>query len=166
MVTPEKLRRYPFFACLTLDQIGILAKAGEELSVEVGHSFFREGDELKCLFFVLDENVDITLEIPDKSVEQDIGRQILGNLINRDATVSSADPGQIFAWSALLPPHISTASATTRVPSRVIAFDCEELKLAFQEDCLFANVMLNKIAVVIRQRLRDMRIHSLAFIPA
>ncbi len=166
MVTPEKLRRYPFFACLTLDQIGILAEAGEELSVEAGHSFFREGDELKSLFFVLKGNVDITLEIPDRSVVPDLSRQILGNLIFRDATVSSASPGQIFAWSALLPPHVSTANATARVPSRVIAFDCEELKLAFQEDCLFANVMLKKIAVVIRQRLRDMRIQSLAFIPA
>jgi len=118
------------------------------------------------LFFVLDGNVDITLEITDRGVEQDLSQQILGNFIYRDATVSSVDPGQIFAWSALLPPHISTASATARVPSRVIAFDCEALKLAFQEDCLFANDMLKKIAVVIRQRLRDMRIQSLAFVPA
>jgi len=42
MIAVEKLRRYPFFACLTLDQISILAMAGEELSVEAGHSFFRE----------------------------------------------------------------------------------------------------------------------------
>jgi CRP-like cAMP-binding protein len=164
MISTELLRRYPFFACLTQDQIVTLAEAGEELSIEAGHCFFHEGDRLKSLFFVLEGNIDIAIGIPDRSVKQDISEGILGNFIAEEVTVSNVTPGQIFAWSAMIPPHVSTASATATVPSRVIAFDCEELMQAFKKDCNFGYIMLQKVAGVIRGRLRDMRIQSLAFV--
>jgi len=166
MISTESLRRYPFFACITRDQLVILANVGELLDIEAGHYFFHEGDRLNSLFFVLEGNIDIAIGIPDRTVEQNVREQIMGNFIAEEVTVSTVRPGQIFAWSALIPPHVSTASAKATVPSRVIAFDTEPLKQAFQTDCSFNNLMLQKIAVVIRQRLRDMRIQSLAFIPA
>ena len=166
MVSPELLRRYPFFACLTPDQIFTLAKAGEELKIEAGHYFFHEGDSLNSLFFVLEGNIDITVGVPDRSVKQDVSESIMGNFIAEEVTVSHVTPGQIFAWSAMIPPHVSTASATATVPSRVIAFDCEELMQTFEKDCKFGYLMLQKVARVIRGRLRDMRIQSLAYVHA
>ncbi len=166
MISTELLRRYPFFACLTQDQLVTLANAGEELNIGAGHCFFHEGDRLKSLFFVLEGNIDIAIGIPDRSVKQDVREQIMGNFIAEDVTVSTVSPGQIFAWSTMIPPHVSTASATATVPSRVIAFDCEELMQAFKKDCQFGYLMLQKVAGVIRGCLRDMRIQSLAFVHA
>ena len=102
--------------------------------------------------------------MPDKSVEQEVRDHIMGNFIEEIVTVSSITPGQIFAWSAMIPPNVSTASAKAAVPCRVVVFDCEALTQAFQDDCPFGYLMLQKIAGVIRQRLRDMRIQSLAFV--
>ncbi|HET6443817.1 MAG TPA: cyclic nucleotide-binding domain-containing protein [candidate division Zixibacteria bacterium] len=166
MISPETLRRYSFFACLTYDQIVTLAMAGQLLDIEAGGYFFHEGDNLDSLFFVLEGNIDIAIGIPDRTIKQHVHDQIMGNFIAEDVTVSTVSPGQIFAWSALIPPHVSTASAKATLPSRVISFDCEALMQAFQKDCIFGNLMLQKIAVVIRQRLRNMHIQSLAFIPA
>jgi CRP-like cAMP-binding protein len=166
MVSNELMRRYPFFSCLTLDQMNQLGAVGEELAVEAGHYFFQEGDRLTNLYMVLEGNIDIAIGIPDRSVKQDISENILGNFTPREVTVSHVRPGQIFAWSALINPHVSTASARTTVRSRVIAFDCDELNGIFQDDCEFGYLMLQKVAGVIRQRLRDMRIQSLALTPS
>lgn len=166
MVLQELMCRYPFFACLTHDQIVTPANAGEELNIEAGHYFFHEGDSLKSIFFVLEGNIDITVGIPDRSVKQDVREGIMGNFIAEDVTVNNVTPGQIFAWSAMIPPNVSTASATSTVPSRVVAFDCEKLIHAFQKDSNFGYRMLQKVAGVIRQRLRDMRRQSLAFVHA
>jgi CRP-like cAMP-binding protein len=166
MISPELIRRYPFFSGLNFDQITTLAKVAEEVSVETGHYFFHEGDRLRKLFLVMEGKVDVTVSITDRNHVQDVAEQIVGNFITEHVAVSTIGPGQLFAWSALLPPYVSTAGARALAPSRVLAFDSEDLYKIFQEDCAFGYLMLQKVAGVIRQRLRDMRIQSLAFVPA
>ena len=166
MVSPELLRRYPFFAGLTHDQVHILAMKANEESVEAGHYFFHEGDALDRLFFTIAGTIDIVVGIPDHNEVQETANQILGNFVAEDVTVSNVGPGQIFAWSALIPPHISTAGAISRTSSIVVTFGREDLSEVFRNDCDFSYLMLEKVAGVIRQRLRDMRIQSLAFVHA
>ena len=166
MISPELIRRYPFFSGLNYDQITALAILADEMTVEAGHYFFQEGDKLKKLFLVMDGEVDIAVKVPDRNHVQDVAEQIMGNFITKDVSVSSVGPGQLFAWSALIPPHVSMASAIAVTQTRVLAFDSEDLFKIFEEDCKFGYLMLQKIANVIRQRLRDMQIQSLAFIPA
>jgi CRP-like cAMP-binding protein len=90
----------------------------------------------------------------------------MGNFITKDVTVSDVGPGQLFAWSALIPPHVSTAGAKAVTPTRVLSFDNEDLFKIFQEDRNFGYLMLQKVASVTRQRLRDMQIQSLAYVSA
>ena len=166
MISPELIRRYPFFAGLTRGQIVALAMVADEKLVEAGHVFFDEGDKLEKLYFVLDGNVDLAVSVPDSNKNHDRAEQIMGNFITEAITVSTVGHGQIFAWSSLIPPHNSTASARATIPCRVLVFDSENLSEIFQRDCQFGYLMLQKVANVIRKRLHDMRIQSLAFIPA
>ena len=46
MVSLELLRCYPFFGGLDTDQLNILAKLADEMTVEAEHIFFREGDSV------------------------------------------------------------------------------------------------------------------------
>lgn len=165
MISPELIRRYPFFSGLNFDQITTLAIVADEVTVEEGYYFFHEGDRLRELFFLMDGKVDITVGVPDRNHVQNVNEQIMGNFITKDVTVSDVGPGQLFAWSALIPPHVSTAGARAATQTRVLVFDCEELLRIFQEDSEFGYLMLQKIANAIRQRLRDMRIQSLAHVP-
>ncbi len=165
MISPELIRRYPFFAGLNHHQILDLAMVADVVTVEVGDYFFREGDNLKEFFLVVDGSIDITISVTDRSVAQNIIENILGNFITKEITVSTIGPGQIFGWSALIPPHTSTATARAARSSRVVAFDGEQLRHSFQDDCNFGYLMLQIIAGVVRQRLRDMHIQSLAFVP-
>jgi CRP/FNR family cyclic AMP-dependent transcriptional regulator len=161
MISPELLRRYPFFAGLSHDQIVKLAKVGNELPVDAEHYFFHEGETLDCFNLVVEGAVAIVIEVPDQGVEQKLAGQLTGELQTKDVVVSAVGPGEVFGWSGLVPPHKATTSVKATTPCRVIAFNCQELLQAFDDDCRFGYVMMQKTAQIIRDRLRDIRIESL-----
>lgn len=164
MISPELLRRYPFFAGLSYDQIVALADAAEEIAVDSGHYFFREGDELNRFYLTIEGAIGILNELPDQTVDHKLAEQLTGQLRMREVVMSTVGPGDVFGWSGLLAPHRAVASAKALMPARVIAFDCPQLLSRFEEDCCFGYLMMQKIAQVICERLRDMRIESLAFV--
>jgi len=162
MISPELIRRYPFFAGLNHHYVGTLAKLADEVSVETGHCFFREGDELKKLYLIIEGAVAIVIGVPDRDEEQPLSGQLTGKMKTKDITVSTVGTGGVFGWSALIPVHISTASAKALTSCRVIALDCEKLRPMFKEDCNLAYLMTLKAAQIVRERLRDIRIETLA----
>ncbi len=162
MISPELIRRYPFFAGLNHDYVGTLAKLAEEVSVEAGYCFFHEGDELKKLYLVVEGSVAIVIGVPDRGAEQPLSGQLTGRMRTKDITVSTIGIGGVFGWSALIPSHISTASAKALTSCRAIALDCEKLRPVFEEDRNLAYLMTLKAAQIVRERLRDVRIETLA----
>ncbi|MFN2114196.1 MAG: cyclic nucleotide-binding domain-containing protein [Anaerolineae bacterium] len=163
MVSPELIRRYPFFAGLDHDQIELLARNAQEVSVEEGHRFFREGDELERFYLMIKGAADIVMEVPDRDkASKDISGQLTGEMATNDVTVSSVGSGDVFGWSGLIPPHTASAGAIARTPSRVAEFDSHALNDAFAEDRLLGFVLTQRAANVMRERLRDIRIESLS----
>jgi CRP-like cAMP-binding protein len=162
MVSPELIRRYPIFAGLSLEQITTLAEVAEEMAVNADYYFFQEGKELDHFYIVLEGRVGILVDLPAQGVRQPVSQQITGSLETGEVLVSTIEPGEMFAWSALIPPHTATSSAKALVSSDVLSFDCREMRKIFQEDCRFAYLMAQKAAQRIRHRLQDMRIESLS----
>ena len=162
MVSPELIRRYPIFAGLSFDQITILADLAEEMGVNADYYFFQEGEELDHFYIVVEGRVGIFAELPAQGVREPVSRQLTGNLVSEEFLVSTIEPGEMFAWSALIPPHTATSSAKALAASNVLTFDCVKMRKIFQEDCRFAYLMAQKGAQRIRHRLRDMRIESLS----
>jgi len=162
MISPQLIRRYPFFAGLDHNYVGTLAKLADEVSVEAGHCFFGEGDELKRLHLIVEGAVAIVIGVPDRDAAQPLSGQLTGKLTTKDITVSTVGTGGVFGWSALIPPYISTASAKALTPCRAIALDCEKLRPVFEEDRNLAYLMTLKAAQIVRDRLRDTRIETLA----
>ena len=164
MISVEIMRRYPIFAGLTHDQLKILAKYAKEQSVENGHFFFREGDNLDWFYIILEGAVAIFIELPDQEVEQSVAGQLTGKLETKEAIVSTVGSGDIFGWSGLVAPYVATAGAKAITDCRVVGFNSKELLKIFDEDTRFGYQMTHKAAQVIRDRLRDIRIESLAFV--
>lgn len=162
MISPEMIRRYPFFAGLNHDYVGTLAKLADEVSVDAGHCFFHEGDELKKLYLVIEGAVALFVQVPDRDKEQPLSGQLTGNLSTKDVTVSTVGTGGVFGWSALIPSHEATAGAKALTPCRAIALDCEDLRPMFEQDRELAYLMTLKAAQIVRGRLRDIHIETLA----
>lgn len=166
MVSPELIRRYPFFAGLSMDQIKVLAEAAEDETVEAGHYFFHEGEELPCFCIALEGAIAIVIELPERGVEHKLSEQLAGEYQTKEVVISTVGPGEAFAWSALVPPHKATAGVKATTRARVIHFRADKLRAAFEEDCGFGYLMMRKVAQVIRDRLRDTRIQSLPYFAA
>ncbi|MBN1993550.1 MAG: cyclic nucleotide-binding domain-containing protein [Anaerolineae bacterium] len=164
MISPEIIRRYSFFAGLSHEHVITLAKVAEEIVVETGHYFFHEGDELDQLYLVVEGAVAIVIEVPAADVEHKLSEQFTGELKTEDVVLSAIGPGEVFGWSALVPPHQATTSGKATTPGRVIALDAQELLSIFEDNCRFGYLMIQKMAQVVRDRLRDMRTESLAHI--
>lgn len=162
MVPIESIRRYPFFAGFDNGQVADLARVAEEIFVETGHQFIHEGENITSFFLVLEGAVGITLNVTDRSMKQSLTRQITNNLITKDVTVSNVGVGEMFGWSALVPPNISTANAKALTPCRAMVFDCQKLQPFIDNDSCFGHMLTLKAAQVIRERMRDQRIEMLA----
>jgi CRP-like cAMP-binding protein len=153
VITPDMISRYPFFADLAPDHVAILASVAEGLTTQTGEYIFHEGDNLCCFYIVVEGAVGVVYEVIKQG---DQGQK-------EDVVFSAIGPGGAFAWSALVPPHIATASAKALSPCWLISFDCQKLSKIFEDDCEFGFRMLMKVAQISRDRLRDTRIESLVF---
>ncbi len=164
MISPEIIRRYPFFAGLSFSQIEFLAQNAEEALEEADAYFFHDGDRLESFYLVLEGEVSIVIELPDQTKKQTVAGQLTGDLTTKEVVVSTVGSGDVFGWSGMVEPHLATAGANAVTACRVVQFDCAALLAQFEEDCEFGFIMVQKAAQVIRDRLRDMRLESLAFL--
>jgi CRP-like cAMP-binding protein len=164
MISTEIIRRYPFFAGLTFEQIGILAKLGDESRAEKNHDFFKENDVLKSIYLVLEGAVAIIVEVPDRDVKQSVADQLTGEMKMKDIALSTVGSGDIFGFPALIPPYNANANAKAITHCRVVEFDCTELLKEFDKDCGFGYVMTQRVAQLAVERLRDLRVETLACI--
>jgi CRP-like cAMP-binding protein len=162
MVPIELIRRYPFFAGFSHEQLVDLSMAAEQVFVEAGHQIVFEGERLTNFYLVLEGSVGIFVKVPDGDSEQSLTRQITNDLITKDVVVSNVGVGELFGWSALVPPNMSTANAKALTACHIMEFDYHALAPIIEEDCCFGHLLTLKAAQIIRDRLRDKRIEILS----
>ena len=162
MISPELIRRYPFFSGLSHDQVVALAKLASEETVADGHYFFHEGEILNKLYLILEGAVAVVMEVPEDGAHQSVADQFARQLQTTDVVISAIGPGEVFGISSLVPPHTAMAGAKATTPCRVASFNSPELLQTFKDDCQFGYLMSQKAARVFRDRLQDMRVESLS----
>lgn len=151
MVSPELLRRFPFFAGLTDEEIKSIAMISEEEKYEADTFIFRERGQAEKLYLLIEGTVDIMVNTDEEGLEQE--------------TVSTLTHGDVFCWSSVVEPHVLTASAFAATPATVIAIDGAGLRAMFELDCHLGYRVLQKSAEIISSRLRDTRIQMLSLVP-
>ena len=158
MISPELLRRYPVFAGVDADQLVILARTAQEVAAAAGEFFFREGDKLDRMYIVVDGEVAIVTHLPSPLATT--GAPAYRK--KREVVLSTVGAGGMFAWSGLVPPHEATSSAKAVTACRVIAFDCAQLRARLDEDHGLGYVMMQRLAQVMRDRISDMHMETIA----
>ena len=106
----------------------------------------------------------VVMEMPAQHVDHPVSDQFTGNMQMEDVVISALGPGDAFGWSGLVAPHEASAGAKALTPCRVVAFDAAKLSAAFEENCAFGYMMMQKVAGLVSCRLRDMRVESLAVV--
>lgn len=115
------------------------------------------------------------VDLPENSIVVQEGRpcQTLGILVSGrialrlglpgggNRTILTVDPGDVFGWSAVLPPAIATSTGITIAASRAILFDGEALRAALATDCDMAAAVYQRLLFAVARRLTATRMQLL-----
>ena len=148
MVSPELIRRYPYFSGLSIDRIKLLAKIAEEVDSEQGRYFHQEGDDISKVYIIVEGEVSLLTTLPQQS---------------KEVVINTLGTGDVFGWTSLLPPYTAGAGAKSRTNCKLIEFDAGDLRAKFEDDYEFGYLMMIKIAQIIRERLDSVVIETLAY---
>ncbi len=136
MVSPELLRRYPYFAGIGHETLKKLAMLAEERTFSPGETLFREWQRADYLFVVLSGEVEVRYTLHSGEYR----------------TVDTVDPGELLVWSALLEPYRTTGTGVAVRPTRVIALEAVQLReLCRQDPVLGYNLMAEVIKTLVHR---------------
>jgi CRP-like cAMP-binding protein len=152
MISPEILRRYPFFGNLSESQIKALANIAEEKTLIKGSVLFEEGTLADAFYLLMDGAVSLyfktNVEYQPKS--------------RKDFLVGEINPGEVFAISALVEPYIYTTTVQADKNSQVVKFDATALNGLIEKDPTLNCILMRKIASAAMERLASTRVQLAA----
>lgn len=127
---------YELLNGLTATEIDQVLQLGARMIVPGGTSLFRLGDPADHLFLTARGRIKLTLPMQIRGREEDI-------------LVEESSAGQTVGWSALIPPHLFTLTATALVETEVIAVPREALREYFAAyPAAGCKIALNLAAVI------------------
>jgi CRP/FNR family transcriptional regulator, cyclic AMP receptor protein len=140
MISPEQLRRYPFFGGLLAEELASIAMIAEEISYPAGATIFRDGDLATKLYVLISGTVDLVYHI-----ERPDGMET--------SYVGSIVAGEPFGISALVEPYRLTASGVAHGPVQAIAIDGAGLRALCELSCHLGYTMMRQVASALSERL-------------
>jgi CRP-like cAMP-binding protein len=153
MISPETLRRYPFFRGLSHDQLVSIAMIATEETYLPGVTLFQKGMTADVLYFLKEGSVDLYFPTKGKK-SQKIPDEIL---------VSEVNPGEPFSLSALIEPFILTLTGRTARPCQVIQIEAKPLRALFRSDKRMAYLLTHQATKAVIERLDATRVQLAAW---
>jgi len=152
MISPELLRRFPFFGNLENSQLVAISIIAEELTFNSGEEIFQERSPAESLYLLVDGSIDLYFTVVDNFHPE----------LRQEFSIGEINPGEPFGISALIEPYVLTAAARVSTPSRVIRIDAAALRASMDTDQSLAYALMQKIAKAAIDRLNDTRIQLAA----
>jgi CRP-like cAMP-binding protein len=152
MVSPELLRRYPFFGELSAAQLKAVAMISDEITFNKEAAVFEEGHAADCIYLLIDGEIDLTYR-SEKENQKETRKELLAAVI---------DSGEIFAISGVIEPYIYTATARVVKTSRVLKIDAVALRGLMGKKCEMGYVIMRQIAKAAMERLEYTRVQLAA----
>ena len=146
MISPELLRRYPFFGFMEDNELKAVAMIAEEVTYVKGAEIIQAATPANNLFFLEEGSASNYFIVED----------LKGN--KKELFIDNINPGEIFGFSALIEPHIYTATVRAEKKSRIIKIEGLALRALCQFDPHLSCGLYKATAMVIMQRLKDTRI--------
>jgi len=152
MISPEILRRYPFFGSLTDAQIRALAMIAEEQAFSKGVVLCEEGKPADAFYLLVDGSISLYYLSEDEFHPK----------TRKEFLVGEINPGEVFAISAFIEPYIYTTTVRVDKTSRVIKFDSTALYELIKNDPRLNCILMQKIAKAMMERLTFVRVQLAA----
>jgi CRP/FNR family cyclic AMP-dependent transcriptional regulator len=122
-----------------------LAELGRRFTAEPGTELFREGETSDTFGILVHGRVALRTLVPERG----------------DITILTVEPGDVYLWSALIPPYRATSSGTAIEPIEAILFDGAALRAALRDECELAAALYPRVLVAVARRLYATRLQML-----
>jgi CRP-like cAMP-binding protein len=152
MISPEVLRRYPFFAHLDEEELAQIAMISEESAFEKGDTIFKEGQKASALYLLEEGSVDLFYHAQEEHDPRSIRKFLVGEI----------NPGEVFAISVFIEPYILTATAVAAQNGELLKIKGPELREMFDKDNRMAYHLMVQLMKVFSDRLYFTRVQLAA----
>ncbi|MCH5377050.1 MAG: cyclic nucleotide-binding domain-containing protein [Planctomycetes bacterium] len=142
MISPEQLRRFPYFADVSEDALKEVAMISDEISATAGGTLFSEGDPADSLFLITEGEIDL--------------QYTLGN--GEQRTVDTLVPGDLAVWSVFVEPYKCTATGKLRTDAKLISINGRKLQELCEANKDLGYRMLISVAQLLATRLEGARV--------
>jgi len=140
MSSIERLKNFTLFQGLEDGALEKIIPLCQERFFQAGSVIFTSGGFANDIYLLKTGKVDIQIEFKIYDYE------IL-------TTIYTVEKGEIFGWSALVPPHRLTASARCEKDSEVITINGKRLLDLFDQEKEMGYIVLKNLSAVISSRL-------------
>jgi CRP-like cAMP-binding protein len=141
MISPELLRRYPFFGLLADDQLKAIAMVAEEKIYPKDTLLVKENTPANKLILLLEGDVDLIYSGGGE-----------GAICN--ALVGSIAPGEMLGISSLIEPYTYISSARATIPVKVVEIDGAAVRALMQLDKILGYALMSNTATAVLERLK------------
>ncbi len=141
MISPELLRRYPYFGELTNEQLKAIAMIAEEKTYPKDALLVKENMAAGKLILLVEGDVDLIYSGGGE-----------GAVVN--ALVGSIAPGEVLGVSSLIEPYIFISSAKATMPLKVIEIDGAGMRSMMEKDPKLGYALMRKTASAVLERLK------------
>jgi len=152
MISPELLRRFPFFGFLDDTQLKAVAMLAEEVEFDRDAVIFETDQPAVALYVMVEGSIDLNYKVVDRDDPR----------IAKEFFISELNPGDIFGLSALLEPYRHTMTAKALAPSKVIRIEATGLRALSELDVKLQAGLMKAAAKAAMDRLHDTRIQLAA----
>jgi len=146
-VTPELLKGMNLFEFLKVEELKDIAPLAKIEEFESGDYVFKEGDKAEKIYLVLEGRVAVEIEVgPGKRM-----------------VVYTETKGKMFGYPSLVKPHVFTTYARCLDKVKLITIKAEDLvEKIFKKDCRRGYLVMNKLAEIIAQKLKETRMQLIS----
>jgi len=150
MISPELLRRYPFFGPLNDAQLKAIAMIADEVTIEAGVTLFNEKEPAEAMYLLKEGSIDLFY-----TVEEDPE-------FRKEFPVGEINPGEPFGISSIIDPYILTSTARAASSSKLVRIAANPLRALCEVNNELALIFLRQVAKVALERLEATRVQLAA----
>jgi CRP-like cAMP-binding protein len=148
MISPELLRRYPFFGFLDDTQLKAVAMIAEDMRLKQGELLFEADTPASALYLIVDGRVDFLYVVADRDDLK----------LHKEFYLGEHGPGEIIGISALIEPYVySTTARVTSPGCDVVRIEGAGLRALCEVDSKLAYGLMRQTAKLAMERLHDTR---------
>jgi CRP-like cAMP-binding protein len=141
MVDLDTLRRFPYFAELSDQNLKEIALITEQKTVPAGAQIFAEGDDADFLYVIVRGQVEI---------QYTVGAEKL-------LSIQTLNKGDLLVWSSIIEPYKCKALGTAKDETLLLAIDARQLREFFDTDPVLAQLLLHQVSKMLGERLENAR---------